>query len=111
MRVHLLSGPSGQRTDEVTVQVWQLVPPATPRPHPAVEVSPEISGGLLVAQMGKNLPAVQETQVRSLGWMEKIPLEEGMATHCSTLAQRIPGTEEPAGLQSMGVPKELDTTV
>jgi len=52
-----------------------------------------------VAQMVKNLPAVQETQVRSLGWED--PLEKGMATHSSVLAWRIPWTEEPSGLQSM----------
>ena len=54
--------------------------------------------------MGKNLPAVQEVQemwVRSLGWED--PLEEEMATHCSILAWRIPGTEEPGGLQSTGL--------
>ena len=49
---------------------------------------------------GKNLPAVQETQVWSLGWED--PLEKGMATHSSILAWRIPGTEKPGGLQSMG---------
>ena len=50
----------------------------------------------------KNLPAIQELQetwVQSLGW--KDPLEEGMATHSSLLAWRIPWTEEPGGLQSM----------
>ena len=50
---------------------------------------------------------MQETQVRSLGWED--PLEKGMATHSSILAWRIPWTEEPGGLQSMGH-KELDTT-
>ena len=54
----------------------------------------------LVAQMVKNLPAGQETQVRSLG--QEDPLEKGMATHSSVLAWRIPWTEEPSGLQSMG---------
>ena len=49
--------------------------------------------------MGKNPPAVQETQVRSLG--REDPLEEGMATHSSILAWRIPWTEEPGGPQSM----------
>ena len=53
-----------------------------------------------VAQMVKNLPAVQETWVPSLGW--KDPLEKGMATHSSILAWKIPWTEEPNGLQSMG---------
>ena len=50
--------------------------------------------------MVKNLPAVWETQVRSLGW--KDPLEKEMATHCSILAWRSPWIEEPGGLQSMG---------
>ena len=52
-----------------------------------------------IAQMVKNLPAVQETQVRSLG--QEDPLEKEMATHSSILAWRIPWTEEPGGLQSM----------
>ena len=54
----------------------------------------------LVAQMVKNLTAEQETQVRSPGLED--PLEEGMATHCSILAWRIPRTEEPGGLQPVG---------
>ena len=49
--------------------------------------------------MVKNLPAVQETCVQSLG--QEYP-EKGMAAHSSTLAWRIPRTEEPGGLQSMG---------
>ena len=52
----------------------------------------------LVAQMVKNLPAVQETWVRSLG--QEDPLEEGMATPSSILAWRIPQTEEPGRLYS-----------
>ena len=58
------------------------------------------SGTSLVAQTVKNLPAVRETWVPSLG--REDPLEEGMATHSSILAWRIPWTEEPGGLQSMG---------
>ena len=54
----------------------------------------------LVAQMVKSPPAMKETQVRSLGW--KDPLEKEMATQSSVLAWRIPWTEEPGGLQSMG---------
>ena len=54
-----------------------------------------------MAQMVKNLPTVQETCVRSLGWED--PLEEGMAMYSSILAWRIPWTEEPGGLQSMGL--------
>ena len=50
--------------------------------------------------VGKESPAVQETWVRSLG--REDPLEEGMATHSSVLAWRIPWTEEPGGRQSMG---------
>ena len=51
--------------------------------------------------MVKNLPALQETQVRSLGWED--PLEKEMVTHSSSLAWRIPWTEEPGSLQSMGL--------
>ena len=50
--------------------------------------------------MLKNLLATQEIWFQSLGWED--PLEEGMATHSSALAWRIPWTEEPGGLQSMG---------
>ena len=53
-----------------------------------------------MAQMVKNLPTMQETWVRSLG--QEDPLDKGMATHSSILACRIPWTEEPGGLQSMG---------
>ena len=55
----------------------------------------------LVAQTVKNLPEMQETWVESLVW--KDPLEEGMATPCSILVWRIPWTEEPGGLQSLGL--------
>ena len=54
----------------------------------------------LVAQMVKNLPAMRDTWVQSQGW--EAPLEESMATHASILAQIIPWTEAPGGLQSMG---------
>ena len=54
----------------------------------------------LVAQMVKRLPAMWETQVRSLG--REDPLEKEMATHSSILAWRIPWTEEPGWLLSMG---------
>ena len=57
----------------------------------------------MVAQTVKNLPAVEKTQVRSLGQEE--PPEEEMATHSSILAGRIPWKEEPGGLQSRGVTK------
>ena len=55
----------------------------------------------LVAQMVKNLPAMQETCVQSLG--REDPLEEEIATHSSILAWRIPWTEEPGRLQPMGL--------
>ena len=54
----------------------------------------------LVTQTVKNLPTMQETQVPSLGWED--PLEKGMATHSSIFAWKIPWTEEPGGLQSIG---------
>ena len=76
----------------LTELLWELLP-----------LSPNRSVcstlGSLVAQMVKNLPAIQETQVQSLG--QEDPLEKGMATH-SSIAWRIPWTEEPGGLQSMG---------
>ena len=59
---------------------------------------PLVLGSSLVAQMVKNLPAMQETHVQSLG--QEDPLEKGMATHSSILAWRIPWEEEPGKLQS-----------
>ena len=56
--------------------------------------------------MVKNLPAMQETQVQSLG--QEDPLEKGMGTHSSILAWRIPWTEEPGGLQSMRLQSQMD---
>ena len=61
----------------------------------------------LIAQSIKNLTAVQETQVLFLD--QEDPLEKEMATHSSIVAWRIPWTEEPGGLQSMGL-QESDTT-
>ena len=60
-----------------------------------------------VAQMVRNLPAVQETQFPLLG--QEDPLEKGVATHSSVLVWRIPWTEEPGGLQSVRL-QESDTT-
>ena len=54
-----------------------------------------------MAQTVKNLPGMQDTQVQSLG--QEDPLENGMATHSSILSRRIPWTEEPGRLQSMGL--------
>ena len=62
-----------------------------------------------MAQMVKRLPAIRETQVRSLGWEDL--LEKEMATHSSIPAWRIPGMEEPGRLHTVhGGCKELDTT-
>ena len=63
----------------------------------------QYSWASLVAQLVKNLPAMREIWVRSLGWED--PLEKGMATHSSILIWRIPWTEEPGRLQSMGSQK------
>ena len=57
-------------------------------------------GASLVARTIKNLPAMKETWDQFLGWEDS--LEKGMATHSSILAWRIPWTEEPGGLQSIG---------
>ena len=65
----------------------------------------------LVTQTVKNLPAVQETRVPSLGWED--PLQKGMATHSSILAWRMSWTKEPGRLQTMGsqrVRHDLATT-
>ena len=64
-------------------------------------------GASLVAQVVKNLPGMQETWVRSLGWED--PLEKGMAIHSSIFAWRTPWTEEPDGATIHGV-TESDTT-
>ena len=60
-----------------------------------------VSSVSLVAQMVKGLPAIWETWAGSLGWKDS--LEKEMATHSSTLAWKIPWTEEPGRLQSMGL--------
>ena len=60
-----------------------------------------------MSQTAKILPVMQKTWVQSLGWED--PLEKEMAIHSSTLAWKIPWTEEPGGLQSMGS-QELDMT-
>ena len=67
-----------------------------------------MSRAFLIAQWVKNLPAMWETLVGSLG--QEDPLEKGMTTHSSILAWRIPWTEQPGRLHSPWDPKELDTT-
>ena len=59
--------------------------------------------GHIVAQVVENLPAMHKTQVRFLGWED--PLEKGMATHFFIVAWRMPLTEQPDRLQSMGLPR------
>ena len=79
-----------------------FLPPTTPKLVHLVIVN--LKGfpcrASLVAQMVKHLPAMQETRVHSLGWKDL--LEKEMATHSNILAWRIPQTEEPGRLQSMG---------
>ena len=58
-----------------------------------------------MAQMVKSLPTMWETRVQSLGWED--PLEKEMATHSSILAWKIPWTEEPGKLQSMGLQSQI----
>ena len=87
--------------------VWDLSSLTRDRPlHCKVDSYPldhhrSPSTASLVAQMVKNLPEMGGTRVWSIGWED--PLEKGMATHSSLLAWRIPWTEEPGGLQSMGL--------
>ena len=94
---------------------WTLLPPHTiPLPLENLPRKPLLREAVyfgcrasLLTQSVKNLPAVQETWVWFLG--QKDPLEKEMAIHSSILAWRIPWTEEPGGLQSMGS-QESDTT-
>ena len=67
----------------------------------------ELIVAFLIAQSVKNLPAIQETGVQFLGWED--PLEKEMATHSSILTWKIPWTEAPGKLQSVGL-QELDMT-
>ena len=72
-------------------------------PGEGIDYSFQYSWASLVAQTVKNLLTLRETWVQSVGWED--PLAEGMATHSSILAWRIPWTEDPGWLQSMGVTK------
>ena len=102
-------------TQELNLYLWLLIAVASlhckartlgrhpvPRVRGSPVARPPVPGvrlwASLVAQMVKNLPAMQEPWVQSLAW--EGTLEEGMATHCSVLAWRTPWTEEPGGLQS-----------
>ena len=88
---------------------WSGYPIPSPEdlPDPGIEPGSSCPAGgfftnwaMREAQMVKNLPEMQETWVWSLGWED--PLENGMATHSSIQAWRIPWTEDPGRLQSMG---------
>ena len=68
-------------------------------PGEGIGYSLQYSWASLVVQSVKSLPAMRETWIQSLGWED--PLEEGMTTHSSILARRIPWTDEPDGLQSI----------
>ena len=78
-------------------QVFSSLPLFLPSIHPSFHPQAFVK---YLAQMVKCLPAVWETQVRSLGWEDA--LEKEMATHSSVLAWTFPWTEEPGGLWSMG---------
>ena len=78
-----------------------MIPGTGRSPGEGIGYPLQYSWASLVAQTVKNLPAMRETWVQSLGWED--PLEEDMATHFSVLAWRIPWIEEPGRLQSMGL--------
>jgi len=78
-------------------KVWRTTRPFT---YGLNQIPYDYKRASLVAQSVKNLPAVQETRVQSMGW--EYPLEKEMATHSSILAWKISWTQEPGGLQSMG---------
>ena len=87
------------RNARKAVTIGKLVPMYTPRGGSINSIEVNKYWAFLVVQMVKNLPAVRETWVQSLG--QEDPLEKGMTTHSSILAWRIPWTEEPGGLQPM----------
>ena len=92
----------------VTIPVAPTLVRALLPPSPSVSLIPlclrtTCSSGFPGSSVVKNLPAMQEMQVRSLGW--KDALEMGMATHSSVFAWEVPRTEEPGGPQSTGFAK------
>ena len=78
-----------------------LIPGSGRFPEEGIGYPHQYSWALLVTQTVNNLPAMQETWVQSQGWED--PLEKGKAIHSSILAWRIPWTEKPGRLQSMGL--------
>ena len=83
-----------------SIKISKIVHVGKKKSSKKYSLSPQQRQASLVAQMVKNLPAMQETWVRSLDWED--PLEKEMAIHSSILPWRIPWTEEPGRLQSMG---------
>ena len=94
--------PSGSAGKESACNAGDLgsIPQLRKSAGEGIGYSPQYSWASLLGQLVKNLPAMRETWVQSLGWED--PLEKGMTTHSSILAWRIPWTEEPGRLQSMG---------
>ena len=98
---------SWRKNSHSTTQSFSHLPNLSPALSTKVE--PFSTRASLVAQTVKRLPAMRETQVRSLAWED--PPEKGTATDSSTLAWKIPWTKEPCRLQSVGSGhKESDTT-
>ena len=95
--------PGGSDGKEFACSLRDLgsIPGSGRSPGKGIDYSFQYSWASLVAQMVKNLPAVWETWVRSLSSVDS--LQDGMATHSSILAWRIPRAEESGGLQSMGL--------
>ena len=102
---HSLGFPGSSASKESTCNAGD--PGSTPglgrSPEEGIGYPLQYSWASLVASVVKNLPAMWETWVKSLGWED--PLEKRMATHSRILAWRIPWTEEPGRLQSMGLQK------
>ena len=94
---------TGNQSASQILNIYNIGRDAKHRPDSQSEeffLNSKAHGASLVAQTVNNLPAMWETQVRSLAWED--PLENEMATHSSILARRIPRKEEPGGPQSMG---------
>ena len=97
-----LGFPSSSAGKEFTCNAGDpgLIPGLGRSPGRRIDYPLQYCWASLVAQVVKNLPAMWETWLQSLGWED--PVEKGMATNSSILAWRIPWTEEPSRLQSLG---------
>ena len=102
MKIKTLGFPGSSASKESTCNTGGpgLIPGSGRSPREGIGYPLQYSWASVVTQMVNNLLTMWETWVRHLGWEN--PLEEGMTTHSSILALRIPGIEEPGGLQSMG---------